>query len=156
MINLHVPESVVHLLLLFLLFFFKHPAASHLPPIPLTLRGRRRHLGFLLAGFELLSGLYHLAGVILAGRAVPVWKAAEQLCGSPACPAPKTENSPPLTARLTGALVTFVFWTVTQCRNCTRQKLWPTCSNLKEAKPVSLLLAWCHPGDSALPILLQC
>lgn len=67
-------------------------AASHLPPIPLALRGRRRHLGFLLAGFELLSGLYHLAGVVLTGGAVPVWRAAKQLCGSPAGPAPKTKK----------------------------------------------------------------
>lgn len=46
-------------------------SVPHLSPVPLTLCGRRRHLGFLLAGFELLPSLHHLAGVVLAGGTVP-------------------------------------------------------------------------------------
>lgn len=44
---------------------------SHLSPVPLTLCCCRRHLGFLLAGFELLSCLNNLTGVILTGGTVP-------------------------------------------------------------------------------------
>lgn len=110
MINLHLPLPAF-----FLVFVFLHPAASHLPPVPLTLRGRRRHLGFLLAGFELLSGLHHLAGVVLTGGAVPAWRAEQSSSvGLLHRPAPKTENSPPLTTRLTEALVSFVFRSTVQ------------------------------------------
>lgn len=44
---------------------------SHLSPVPLTLSCCRRHLGFLFAGFELLSCLNNLTGVVLTGGTIP-------------------------------------------------------------------------------------
>lgn len=150
MINLHLlPESVC-LFIKFLLFLL--PVTSHLPPVPLALCGRRRHLGFLLAGFQLLSGLHHLAGVVLTGGAVPAWRAEQSNpVGLLQRPAPKTENSPPLTTRLNGGSGVICILELRAVKKLQPAEAVANVLQLKNARPVSLLLAQCHPGDSALP-----